>query len=253
MTVSRIVRKALLAFALLVLLVPAILLASGALPYRLYVIHTGSMSPTIPSRSAVVVREGTYRLGQVITYRTSNGVVTHRFIKRNANGELATKGDANRTEDPSAISRAQVIGGVVAAPRMVGYWIVYFKQPAGLASLFLAVVCAWLVYSLPTDFAKLRAPRERRVRSRRATLPIKVSSTDTSKRYPSTTVERLTADTQEGPMFLCSGCHAKFQSADELRAHLARYPREETPVPARDPQWGFPVEFLPGSSWQKAT
>ena len=37
----------------------------------------------------------------------------------------------------------------MAAPRMVGYWIVYFKQPAGLASLFLAVICAWLVYSLP--------------------------------------------------------------------------------------------------------
>lgn len=250
---SRIVGRALLAFALLALVVPAILLASGALPYRLYVIHTGSMSPTIPSRSAVVVREGTYRLGQVITYRTSNGVVTHRFIKRNANGELATKGDANRAEDPSTISHAQVIGGVVAAPRMLGYWIVYFKQPAGLASLFLAVVCAWLVYSLPTDLAKLKAPRARGTRPRRATPPILGDSPSIPRYGPSTQAATRAADANEGLVFQCSGCHASFRSPAELRTHLARYPLKETPVPARDPRWGFPVEFLPNSPWQKAT
>ena len=60
-------RLATLATLLVPLLVACVLALylTGAVPYRVYVVHTGSMSPTIPSRSAVVVREGSYHVGQV--------------------------------------------------------------------------------------------------------------------------------------------------------------------------------------------
>ena len=145
---SRVFKDALLVLLCLALIVPAALLASGRLPYQVYIVHTGSMTPTIPSRSAVIVKKGTYRLGQVIAFHEQNGVVTHRLIKREEGGTLLTKGDANRSADSWTLEPARVIGGVVAAPRMLGYWLQYLKDPAGLASLFMLIVCSWLIYSV---------------------------------------------------------------------------------------------------------
>ena len=167
---SRTAKRALLALACLAAIAPAILLVSGALPYRVYVVRTGSMSPTIPSRSAVIVRQGVYHLGQVISYRTPNGVVTHRLVETLPDGRLQTKGDANRTEDPYTVRPSNVIGGVVAAPRKLGYWLVYFKNPAGLASLFLSVILLGLVYSLPSDLARRKQARQ--VQSTGETAPV---------------------------------------------------------------------------------
>ena len=153
---SRIAKDALLLLVCLVLIVPAALLASGKLPYQVYIVHTGSMTPTIPSRSAVLVKKGAYHLGQVISFRTQNGVVTHRLIKRGADGTLVTKGDANRTADPGSLRATQVIGGVLAAPRMLGYWLQYLKNPAGVGSLALTIVCFWLTYSIAVSVAERR-------------------------------------------------------------------------------------------------
>ena len=67
-----------------------------------------------------------------------------------------TKGDANRTAHPWTLEPARVIGGVVAAPRMLGYWLQYLKDPAGLASLFMLIVCFSLVYSVTVEMAERR-------------------------------------------------------------------------------------------------
>jgi signal peptidase len=115
----------------------------GAIPYRVYVIHTGSMSPTIPPRSAVLVREGRYQPGQVIAFRRPGGIVTHRLVSLNADGTLNTKGDANRSLDPWRVQRRDVIGGVVLAPHMVGFALVYLRSPLGAASLALAFLLTW--------------------------------------------------------------------------------------------------------------
>jgi signal peptidase I len=71
------------------------LYAAGAFPYRVYLIHTGSMGKTIPSGSLVVVREHQYHVGQVVTFVENDATVTHRLIAINADGIITTKGDAN--------------------------------------------------------------------------------------------------------------------------------------------------------------
>ena len=121
---------------------------------RVYVVHTGSMNPTIPIKSAVVVAEHSYHLGQVITFRESGAVVTHRFIGVNADGTLVTKGDANTTADPWKVTRADVIGGVVAAPRGLGYWLVYLRNPAGFGSVLGSVLCITLIWSIANSVMK---------------------------------------------------------------------------------------------------
>jgi signal peptidase len=139
--------------ALLVFLATAVcaliaLDAAGAIPYRVYVIHTGSMSPAIPSRSAVLVREGRYHVGQAITFHVNGTTVTHRLVAFNADGTVDTKGDANETRDPWHVRRSSIVGGVVLAPHFAGFALVYMRSPLGAASLALAFLAVWQTLGL---------------------------------------------------------------------------------------------------------
>lgn len=120
--------------------------------YKLYLIHTGSMRPTLPIGSAVVVHKGPVRVGQVITFRPFDGstVVTHRLVGINANGTLITKGDANKTTDVDVVTRANVVGHVVAAPQYVGGWINFaFHTTRGLIFDGLLLVILTALLSVP--------------------------------------------------------------------------------------------------------
>ena len=258
---SRLARNVLLAVVLLAALVPAVLLATGVLPYKVYIVHTGSMTPTIPSRSAVIVREGAYHVGQVITFVSRNGIVTHRLIARKADGVLVTKGDANRTADPGSTTASQVIGGVVAAPRMLGYWLVYLKNPMGAASLFLTILCLWLIYSITMELAERQqlaqaqaatpalvpqsaaigalgapVPNEAPAPSQTPVpyrgdlwlpdigipLPPRVSCRTTAVVGDDHVAKVWRAVPRKSPVvFTCSGCGETFGSTDELRGHKA--------------------------------
>jgi len=142
----------LLTVGLLVLAVFGVL-ATNVLPYRLYVIHTGSMSPTIPSTSAVIVHTGEFHVGQVVSFETADGVVTHRLKKIADDGTITTKGDANSTVDPYSLTTSAIIGGVVAAPPSVGYWLVFLKNPYGLLAVLFGALVLWQMWSLasPAD------------------------------------------------------------------------------------------------------
>lgn len=135
------------ALALLMLL-PAYLEASGSLPYRVFVVQTGSMTPLYPSESAVLVKVRDPHFGEPISFYQHNTVITHRWVGTNADGTLITKGDANETVDPSSLNKADVIGGVVGVVPKLGYWIMYFKNPFGIGSVLCAGCAIWLLWPL---------------------------------------------------------------------------------------------------------
>ena len=125
-----------------------VLYATGSIPYRVYVIHTSSMSPAIPSRSAVLVRASRYRVGQVITFREHGETITHRLVGFDHDGAAVTQGDANRSPDPWRVPRADIVGGVVLAPHFVGFALVYVRSPLGAASVLLALLAIWQTVGL---------------------------------------------------------------------------------------------------------
>ncbi len=137
--------KSLAVVLALVIIAAVALLWSGILPYKLYVMKTGSMTPTIPSESLVVVHEGHYRVGQVISFRVNGGVVTHRLIGIKPDGTIVTKGDANPTPDPWQLKESSIIGGVVAAPKYIGFYLKYLETPIGATLVVVAVVSAWIL------------------------------------------------------------------------------------------------------------
>jgi signal peptidase len=129
--------------------------AGGALwsqGYRVYAVHTGSMTPTYTPGDLVVdaPADALPRVGSVITFRSGgpDGVTTHRVHGRTAAG-LQTKGDANRTPDVTPVPLASVVGRVLTGVPDAGYVLVFFQQPAGIGasmSLALSLALAWRLF-----------------------------------------------------------------------------------------------------------
>jgi signal peptidase I len=124
-----------------------VVVATGAVPYKVYVVHTGSMTPAIPPKSAVVVQTHEYHIGEPVSFYLNGSVITHRLVAINSDGTVDTKGDANATVDPWHVATSAIIGQVVAAPAELGYWLMYFKNPVGLASILVSALACWQIWS----------------------------------------------------------------------------------------------------------
>lgn len=158
--VRRVVDLGLLALIAIVLL--TVVLAKGAplVGRQSIVIGGGSMEPTIPLGSAIVVRPvdaGTLAVGDVVSMQVGaeHTTYTHRIIDLvdRADGRwIRTKGDANPDPDPSLVPVSAVIGKVELTVPIVGYLVALLSLPVGVvfvlgvAATLLAV--AWLLESL---------------------------------------------------------------------------------------------------------
>lgn len=121
--------------------------------YRVYVVHTGSMTPTYKPGDVVIDKPavGEPRPGQVITFRYSDettDVVTHRVTEVTAAGFIHTKGDANRTADVWDIRADMVQGTVERGLPGLGFVLVFLKQPAGIGALGCSVLALVMLWSL---------------------------------------------------------------------------------------------------------
>ena len=138
------------ALKVLVALTVASLLALAVvvtLFYKLYPIRTYSMTPTLPLKAlAVVEKDASYQQGDIITYRHGTEIITHRFIKRDANGDIITKGDANPSPDAWPVQDQDVIGKEVLCIPWAGFALFYLMDPFGLGSLVLLGVALWLLW-----------------------------------------------------------------------------------------------------------
>jgi signal peptidase I len=130
--------------------------------FRAYAIKTGSMTPTYPTGSLILDRPAdgsTPAVGDVVTFRTRAGLVSHR-VNALKDGGIETKGDANRTSDVGIVPVADVAGEVFWGTAHLGYVFVFFQQPAGVASLVLLAIsiwCAWTAFFPSTEKPAVKA------------------------------------------------------------------------------------------------
>jgi signal peptidase len=155
--------------ALLLGLLVAVTVAAAACwqqGLRPYVVRTGSMTPTYPVGSVVLDDTSAVddaRPGDVATFRTRSGLVTHRLVARGERG-WSTRGDANRDADPWTVPSRHLVGVVRGGIAGAGYLLVFLQQPTGVPSLMVlcaALVLAWSVFfpgTGPTVRAGHRAP-----------------------------------------------------------------------------------------------
>lgn len=109
------------------------------------VVISGSMEPEISVNDLIIVHaQDTYRVGDIITYKSGSSVVTHRVIEK-SNGCYTTQGDSNNTPD-DPVPEAAVVGKVAAVVPQVGLALEYMRTPIGMTCL---VLLGLLIVEIP--------------------------------------------------------------------------------------------------------
>lgn len=127
---------------------------TGAMPYT---VLTGSMEPSLPPGTLLIVRpveQEQIQLGSVITYQLRSGqpgVVTHRVVGSSVSGNgertFITQGDANSSPDAEPVRAAQVRGEVWYAVPYAG-WIAQLVTGEQRLLLLKIVAAGLVLYAL---------------------------------------------------------------------------------------------------------
>ncbi len=108
--------------------------------YKILVVQSGSMEPTIQTGAIVVVKPmQDYQIGDIITFSNPNDrneSITHRIYDMKINQGVPvyiTKGDANEDPDSWEILKKDVIGKMLLTVPFLGYAVDFVKTPLGFA------------------------------------------------------------------------------------------------------------------------
>lgn len=120
--------------------------------YQIYTVTSGSMEPAIPTGSLIYVKSiepESIAAQDVIAFQSEDTVIAHRVVQnRQVEGELVTKGDANRQEDISAVPYADVIGRVSLHIPMLGNVMVMYTSTIGKAYVICFAACGVMLNML---------------------------------------------------------------------------------------------------------
>lgn len=154
--------------------------------YALLRVMTGSMEPTIPTDSLLVVKEvpvNSLKVGDVISFYSKDpalwGMVnTHRIIEigREEGGYLfCTKGDANNVEDHYPTPEDMVLGKVIFSSLFLGKIMRLLSNPLIFIPLVLGPLAVLLIQSVYKSYtlAKQLAREEEEAALRAAIEEIK--------------------------------------------------------------------------------
>lgn len=112
--------------------------------YKLLVVTSGSMSPTFEAGDLIMVIKSDpekIKANDIITFQTKGGaLLTHRVVEIKSDGEIITKGDANKVVD--SWSNGWKLGKAEAI--YVGRIPVYGKIIYSIQGLFAQDTGAWL-------------------------------------------------------------------------------------------------------------
>ena len=115
---------------------------------EVYNVVSGSMEPSIPTGSMVFVRPVDWEAlepGDVIAFDSEGTVTTHRVVEiRFVEGEFITKGDANPTEDITAVPFDSLIGRVERHIPYLGEITAILASPLGKIYMFAFLLCGVL-------------------------------------------------------------------------------------------------------------
>jgi len=107
--------------------------------FKVLVVKSGSMEPTIKTGSIVVSKLfSDYNVNDIITYKNNDQTsetTTHRIIQKKYQENVynfLTQGDANNSPDSSFINQNRIIGKVVISVPYLGYVTSFVRTLPGL-------------------------------------------------------------------------------------------------------------------------
>ena len=125
------------------------------------VIMSGSMEPTIPVGSVVIVKKVNpedVKVGDVIAFEAGESATMHRVVEKvveDGSFYFRTKGDANEDPDPWIVKPEDVRGALLLTIPYYGYLIWFAGTPIGVA-LFILVPAIILIANEIRNILKYR-------------------------------------------------------------------------------------------------
>lgn len=126
--------------------------------YRLFVVQSGSMEPTIRTGSLAIVRpESQFKKGDIITFKVKqeadiknpNLLISHRIVdikNGNSGTSFITKGDANKTPDMELRPAGNVLDKVIFSIPYLGFPVGFAKTQNGFI-LLIVIPATIIIYS----------------------------------------------------------------------------------------------------------
>lgn len=112
--------------------------------YRMYLIMSGSMEPTIHVRDAIITKEiDTPQTGDVIAFENGGIITVHRIIQEYTEGDnklYQTKGDNNSGIDSGLVQKSQVKGKVICNMPLLGRTVLYLQSHVEILFLLIGVI-----------------------------------------------------------------------------------------------------------------
>ncbi len=107
---------------------------------------TGSMRPMLEPGDMIITKkvlEENIEVGNIITYRVDNTLVTHRVIDvlhENGVYKFQTQGDANNVEDQQLVESSNIVGAYAFKIPKGGYIANFTRSPIGFMVLIILPV-----------------------------------------------------------------------------------------------------------------
>ena len=156
---------------------------------RSYVVMSGSMEPSIPVGSVVIVKNTPtadaslvspipndaqteiplYKTGDVISFHRKGTVVTHRIVSVDTTGGTVvyhTKGDANDAADFDPVPQDQIVGQTISKVPSIGKLIVFLKTPLGFLLFIIIPGFSYIAMEIKNMFTEIQKSVEEKYKSR---------------------------------------------------------------------------------------
>ena len=105
--------------------------------YTTAIVTSGSMEPALGVDDLILIHaQDSYQQGDIVTYQSDGGLVTHRVVEIRADG-LVTQGDANNAPDSRSVAPEEVVGKVTGRIPGAGIWVRWLRSPLGMTGLVL--------------------------------------------------------------------------------------------------------------------
>lgn len=132
-------------------------------PYKVLIVRSGSMEPTVPVGSLVVAEKQTsYGVGDIVTFKQEESFVTHR-ITAAYDGKFWTKGDANTSPDGSPVPYSAVVGKLRWTLPYAGYIVTFAKTPLGFSLLIVFPALLIVIQEILAIGRELEKEQKRRL------------------------------------------------------------------------------------------
>ena len=145
----------------MIVLIAAILVIGQLAGFHLFSVESGSMTPTYPVNSLVIVREvdpQMIEVGDVITFVANEDgmLVTHRVISVDPSDKtFRTRGDANNVDDAEPVLWGNTVGKVMFGIPLLGRPFSIMTAPEN-RKIMIGIIGFLLLLSLFWDFQKKR-------------------------------------------------------------------------------------------------